>query len=332
MLILLAALLFGTPADARNPVLLGESTITSSAEIMKRIQEDSMANIKTKYLRMKSTFIPHDATTGIEFDCKTGIAPSTGNHASITVSNHVTSLPSQGFQTDTIISHYDCGSNLIFVERIRSRGKTASPLSKDDAVKFIRKFEVQSEEIYRDYHLENQAGETLLSVRSQLVLQASLTRIYSLIEIAGKKWLEVDQIDGQNERNIYVTTHGGQYTFFELNFGAVPAQTLRIYWGPTRLEHSVNGALLSQANFESQLQGHAINLSVLTFKNHFTILMGRMPVTQDNSTGVVDSPFMRELQKNYERIITNTDLEQVKLFLQKTISEINAGKLRVEAQ
>jgi hypothetical protein len=329
MFILLAALLFGASADARNPVLLGETTITSSAEIMKRIQEDSMANIKTKYLRMKSTFIPHDGTTGIEFDCKTGIVPSNGTHASITISNLVTALP-QGVQTDTVISHYDCSSNLIFVERIRARGKTGTPLSKDDAVKFIRKFEVQSEEIYRDYYLENQGGETLVSIRSQLVVQNALTRTYTLLEIAGQKWLEVDQVDSQNERNIYITTHGGQFSFFGINFGSEPAQTLRIYWGPTKLEHSVNSVLMSQANFESQLQGHAINLSVLTFKNHFTILMGKMPITQDGSTGVVDSPFMRELQKNYERLLSNTDTEQVKLFFRKTIADITNGTLRVE--
>lgn len=317
--------------------LLTDGTVTTTAEVLSRIQADAMVLIKVKYSDLQKNLTPHFLTTGLDLDCRSGslAVENGGQFAGLRISHESKPTNSGLVQSYSSISHFDCMGRLIFTERIKSVGKIAKQISVQDATKFVRYFEVQSDEVERQYHIENALSERVFSVQSQRVTFDGGERIYSAVEVGGAKWLELDQLDPSvNERKIFIKMNTGDFWIgkskFSMNMGSSGSLILKTLWNERRIEHGINDDVTNQINFDTMLSGQAVGLTTQMLSFIFSEFIEAFPATQKVQVGVSDSPFLRELQLNYNRMLTNTESEQVKLFLQKTIEDIKTGRIKVE--
>lgn len=325
------------PAWADKMQLLTDNTVTTTAEVMARIQADAMVLIKAKYSDLQKNFTTDFLTTGLDFNCREGSVPleNGAQYAGVRVSNASKRMASKVVQSYTSISHFDCLGRLIFTERIKSLGQAAATVTVEDAVKFVRYFEVQANETARDYQIENDRAEVLFSIQSQRLSVDAGQRIYSVVEVNGAKLLELNQLDPSlNERKIFIQIHGGAFKIgkgtFRMDFGSSQQMVLKTIWNERRIEHGLNSDLTNQVTFDKFLGETVVGSTVQMLTSIFSDFIQMLPATQKVQVGVSDSPFMRELQLNYNRMQTNTEPDQVKIFFQSTIEKIKNGQLKVE--
>jgi hypothetical protein len=325
----------GALAD-KMPVLT-DTTVTTTGEILARIQRDSMVDIRNKYVDLQKNFTPNFLTTGLDLDCRTGNLPAENGlqYAGQRISAETKTLANGQVQTFVAISHFDCFGKLIFTERIKTIGQAPTPLSVQDAVRFNRFFEIQPGETARQYQIETSRAEIVFSVSSQRLTPPTGERVYTVIEVGGSKWLEFDQLDpSPNERRIFVQLHSGVFKVagsrFRLNFGKTGSVVLQTMWTDRSMMHFIDGALSNQISFDGYLSTNVTTMTTQMLLMLFSNFIQAFPATQKVQVGVSDSPFLRELQLNYTRTQTNTEQEQVKLFFQKTIQDIKSGRLKVE--
>lgn len=327
----------GTCWAQRMPVLT-DSTITRSAEIMKRFQENSMVDIKSKYNDLLTNFIPHFLTVGIDLDCRSKPGISLNSYASfmgIRIDNKSRNLPNGGVETQTTVTHTDCLGKVILVERIRSIGVLPAPLSIADAVKFNRKFEVDQGEVFRDYNLEINGETTLATITSRLITQQGMDQILNTIEFMGKTWLEITQHDPSSlERRVEILQFPLNFRYLNLTAQVNTTDnkpiSVKLIWNDRRMEYLVADKTTSQLEFDKKIDELVVGISTIILKYMFSEVINKMPATEKSKVGVTDSPFLRELQVNYQRLQTNSEIEQIKSFFLKTIEDIKTGKLKVE--
>lgn len=328
---------------ASGPVLAGkmpiltDSTVTTTAEILNRIQADAMALIKVKYNDLQKNFTPNYLTTGLDLDCRTGVTSLPGNpqYAGLRISNSSKVLADGLVQSFSSVSHFDCYGQLIFTERISAVGLSPVAINVSDAVKFVRLFEVQTGEMARQYQIENAHAETVFSIHSRRANTATEERIYSAVEVVGIKWLELNQIDpSANERRIYSQLNSGIFNIngskYRMTFKNNGSMIFKTLWTDRLIEQTKDDFILSQADYDSYLVSSIEGLTSSMLSQILAGFILKMPETKKVQVGVSDSPFLRELQLNYNRMQTNTEPDQVKLFFQKAIEDIKTGRLKVD--
>jgi hypothetical protein len=322
--------------QAQKMPLLADNSIKSSAEILKRIQEEAMVVLRTKYSDMESNFTPHIYDIGRDFDCRSSGKSVADNEtlAGLRFNNDQKMLASGLTQTISSVSHHDCFKKLIFVERIKVVAKLGVPLNEEMSSKFIRNFEVLNDEMVRQYEIENSTAEIIFSVNSQRTALGSGSRIYTTVSFLGQKWLTLDQLDpSPNERRLYIQIYpikiNSSGASVNISFGQKESSVLQFVWTDKTIERWDDNLLVNQNNFERQIAGLPIQVSTSLLKSFFNKFISRLPETNKVQTGVSDSIFFRQLQVNLNYLSTG-DTSKVKLFLEQTISDIKTGKLKVE--
>ncbi len=122
---------------------------------------------------------------------------------------------------------------------------------------------------------------------------------------------------------------GSKTTAIRMNFNN-GTSVLKLLWNERQIVHSIEGEIRKEVDFDSLLAERVIGLTSQMLGQIFSGSIDRFPETQKVLAGVSDSPFLRELQMNYNRMLTNSEVDQVKLFFQKTIDDIKAGRIKVE--
>lgn len=325
-------------AQAQKMPVLTDTAVTSSAEIFRRLQEDSVVEIRNKYSDLQKNFTPHYLLQGLSLDCRGAGKPQKPDYsfASIMVNNKHDQLSSGHVQTDTSVTHTDCFGSILFVERVRVIAPSKVEMDVSEAVRFVRKFEVSEAEISRSYRIEDAKGESLFSTLSVRYIEPNIQRIYTTVHFGPNLLAQVSQIDkGQQERRLTLQANPGRYvggaTVFIINgVEGRRSYLLDLIWNDRQLIHYLNENAVSQIEFEDYLGILLLNNGTSLLKGIYSNFISKMPQTKKVQSGVADSPFLRELQLNYNRLVTNTEIAQTKLFLQKTIEDIKAGRLKVE--
>lgn len=325
-------------AQAEKMPLLTDATVTTTSEVLSRIQTDGMRLIKEKYSDLQKNFTPHYLTTGLDLDCRRAGANNLNDgaqYAGLRIGNEVKVIASGQTQTLSSVGHFDCQGRLIFTERIRVIGKKAAVINVENATKFVRFFEVQDGETSREYQIENAQADIVFSIRSQYLSANRGDRIYAVMEFNGLKWIELNQIDpSDSERRLFFQLHSGKFkvgaSTMPIHFGDSGSSVLKTIWTDRLIEHLIDNNPTNQVNFDTFLGDNLIGLSTQGLKAIFAHFIQQFPETKKVESGVSDSPFLRALQLNYNRMVTGTEKTQVQLFLQQTIEDIKDGRLKVE--
>jgi hypothetical protein len=306
-------------------------------DLMRRTSEEAFVEIKQKYVELQQNFTPHFLTTGLDLDCRIGTkVPLDGRTFSgLRIDNQTTqSSGTPNFVTRTSVSHYDCFAKLVFVERMSVTAPTARPFTVEQAVRFKRAFQATGDEVYRGYQLEDETGKTIFEVRSQRADTANTIRHFTLIQLGGKDFVRVDQVDLKaDERKLRIRVYADEFPLagsrFTVGLGA-PSILFEQLWNSERLVHEIETKEVSQVKFDENIQNLVVQISSMYMKAAFASFIPILPTTVKVASGVADSPFLRELQLNYNRLITKTEDAQVRRFFERTIRDIKEGRLKVD--
>ena len=317
-----------------------ETSISDTAQIIERIQIDSMAKMKAKYSDIGTNYNQNNQTNGLKFDCKSNptiINTSELNDmATFRVDNEKREMPDGLIETMTNISHFDCQGHLVFMERIEVVGKAYEPVDFTAVVKFVRHYQVLPKEKIRKYQIQNSEGYVLYSVASQRDAVGDGERIYTAIHVFGQKWADFEQADpSDNERRITIAVYPGIFRYkgsrYTKNFPNNLPYIFKVIWSEQRVAYYIQNDYTDLLNFGSILYSKVQlpTTEVLT-KDIFEDLINLLPVTKQVKIPVADSKFLQDVKQNYDRVLNNNELDKVKDFLKKTRDDIKSGALKVE--
>lgn len=317
--------------------ILADSAITKSSEIMDHIRLDSMNGIKEKYQEIIKNMTPHYLTTGFDFDCRTSNIKENlqGNSSfhSLQVENFVNQLSNNVVQTISNIYHKDCKGKLIFVERIEVHGKLPELLALEDLPKFNRMFEIQPGEIFRSYRLEDQTGQVVFNTESSFHTRNMQDQISNRLFFFDKLFIELDQFDPSgSERRLEATVFPIAFNYLGFSWKSPTTKNLSIkmVWDPGQIEHFIDNGIGSQASFDAKVDQALVTPTAIALRGLFARFIEQMPKTQKVDSGVTETAFYRDLKLNFQRVLNRVELDKVRDFLNKTLEDIKAGRLKIE--
>lgn len=333
---ILFALIISSAAYAERAPLTVDTMVTSSAEILNSIQQNAMAVIKLKYQDLQKNMTRHFVEKDLLLDCSTSekAVNRSNEKAGFRISQSQEALPDGQFRSVIIISHHDCKGDVVFNERIQVVGKNPAIMTSAEAAKFVRTFEVNETETSRQYELEDQ-GSILLSINSLRSAEGQGEAINTTVSVKGATWLEINQLDlTPSHRRLLIKINAGTFLVGNSNqrfsFKNKPSSVIQLEWTEQRIDHFINDRVVDPGEFDQELEFVITKTSNSFIKELFSQFIKRLPVTVTVQGGATDTRFFRDLQKNAIRMQTNTEQEQVKQFLQRTIELIKTNQLKVE--
>lgn len=309
--------------------------------LMSRLSDDVFTAIRQKYNDVEENFTQHFTTDGFDFNCHTSTPNSNDGRTFIGIhfdlkTREVKATASTPTLIETAISvkHSDCYTHLIFTERMRIVASSAKAFTREDAVKFKRVFVTEADESIREYSIDDESGRTLFAIRSEKKGTPEGLQIHTSTELGGRQWMTTEQTETDSGDRRFIAhflsgeylMFGGRVTFY---FG-VPALEFRQHWNSKVLTHDILGTPTSKSSFDEQIQDLTVNVTGIYLKAVLANFILKFPETVHVMAGVSDSPFLRELQLNRNRLIQDKEKAQIRQFFDKTIQDIKEGRLKVE--
>lgn len=223
-----------------------------------------------------------------------------------------------------------CNGEISLVEDVVTRGTNLSPLSFSDFIRGKRSFDLKDDENYRLYKVSNSDGEEVFKVLIQKFNNSKIVQFF----ITGQKFLTMNYDFTPDSTRLTITYYG-----FEANYvRKYSSWSMRMNFTPYTNTIYVSKKSGSQAIY---LDNDGKQISLLNFLNGFTNQIMNAPIkllygifayhnyyypeTQATQTGAQSQRMLEELRMAQNRLLTNTELNLVKLLLQDYINALEKG-------
>lgn len=181
------------------------------------------------------------------------------------------------------------------------------------------------------YTLADRTGKTVLHINATQDIESIRTSFL----IDGKLSLLV--VESKLDKQVTYDFSGYQISY-EYRFGKSRTSAKSTYTGRlqsfVRLDSLgnpqffINGAMTSKSSFQSNMRETSFT-SLETIKTWLNASLSFLPKTKFTASGSKGSRLLDELRRNYQRLTTNTEIERVKLEIQKLIKDMEDGLIQV---
>lgn|GEM_PF-687927 len=236
----------------------------------------------------------------------------------------------------SVLRYFGCNEELSLVERFLRVGGEGGPLNFREFTEGKLSFELKKSEERYHYELQNKLGENLFSLSARWLTPSRDSSLYSF-SMRGQEFLRVRTSKTASELRVY-------YTFESFN---VAYQYLPYFKSNVSQNHdgftfkvlvkeespniplylSSMDTLLSQNTFIQFFSYWAIKNGLAYVKQFVDFHLYWFPPTEFVNSGGQSQRLVNELRLNLNRILNNTNLNLVEVYLRNLIQSVEAGQV-----
>jgi hypothetical protein len=225
-----------------------------------------------------------------------------------------------------------CSGDISLIEDVITTGDNLKPLPFNDFIRGKRSFDLQDNEQSRLYKVSNLEGEEIFKV---FVEKKGNTK-FAVFYYVGQKFLTINyEYNSSSTRAIftaysynasYVRKHGrwnSRSTYAPVSFSAF----VNKFSADQVVYLDANGARLSLSNFLGMFDNYVLQSTVSNLQSIFDYHNYYFPSTEATKSGAASQRLLEELRVAQTRLLTNSEINLVKNFVQNLINAAEAGQL-----
>ncbi len=223
-----------------------------------------------------------------------------------------------------------CNGEISLVEDVVTRGTNLNPLKFSDFIRGKRSFDLADGENYRLYQATNSDGEEIFKVLIQKNNNSKLVQFF----ITGQKFLTMNYDYAQDSTRLTLTfygfnvTYARKYASWNMKMDFTPYKST-VYVSKNSGNQAVyldnDGKQISLLNFLNGFTNQIMNTPIKLLYGIFAYHNYYFPETQATQTGAQSQKMLEELRIAQNRLLTNTELNLVKMLLQDYINALEKG-------
>lgn len=240
----------------------------------------------------------------------------------------------EGDQALDVIRYKGCGEDTALVEKFLRFDPNALPLTFGQFSRAHLKFELQKEWSRYNYILENKKGEELFSLSGRWLDASKTSSLYSF-NMRGQEFLIVRYTKTSEETRITYTFKGFDISYsYPPYFKQTASQehnqfTFKVLVKKERPDSPIYlssfDSQLSQNSFLSYFSYWAIKNGLSNVKKFVDFHLYWFPPTEVVSSGGLSQRLINELRLALNRILNNTNLNLVEVYLRNLIKSVEDG-------
>lgn len=326
---LLAFLLFSTIARAENVPL--PSSVLGVDEII----EEFRGTLKSKIVDLGKNYISQTSDHIIVFKNSADI---NCNGNKIAKGNPITSLRynstynDDGKELNEKALYVGCSGEYAFVEDVITRGTNLKPITFNDFIRGKRTFDLKDNENSRLYRVSNNENEEIFKVIIEKLGNGKIADFYYL----GQKFLSINYNYSTSSTRAIFTAYSYNATYVRKygkwssrsNYSPVSFSVFVNQMSKDQVQYydgSLN--LLSLNNFLGLMNDYLLNSTLSSLRSIFEYHTYYFPSTETTSSGAASQKLLEELRIAQSRLLTNTELNLVRNFIQELINATEAGQI-----
>lgn len=240
----------------------------------------------------------------------------------------------EGDQGLDVIRYKGCGNQLTLVEKFLRIDPNGQPLSFQQFSSARLDFELKKEWSRYNYTLENNKGETLFSLAGRWLDPAKTLSLYSF-SIRGQEFLIVRYNKTSEEFRVTYTFKGFDIVYnYPPFYKQAVKQEHNQFTFKVLVKKSLPNSPIFLSSFDTQLAQNTF-LSYFTFwaiknglsnvKSFVNFHLYWFPPTEVVNTGSLSQRLINELRLALNRILNNTNLNLVEVYLRNLIKSVEDG-------
>ncbi len=233
-----------------------------------------------------------------------------------------------------LLRYAGCGNDITLVEKFLRFDKSATPLKFSEFSRAELNFELQKSISRYHYTLENKTGEELFSLSARWLDASKVNSLYSF-SIRGQEFMVVRYTKTSQELRVTYTFKGFDVSYqyppyFKQAFSSEHNQfTFKVLVKKERPDSPIYlssfDAQLAQNTFIQYFSFWAIRQGMENVKKLVNFHLYWFPPTEFVSTGGQSQRLINELRLALNRILNNTNINLVEVYLRKLIESVESG-------
>jgi hypothetical protein len=225
-----------------------------------------------------------------------------------------------------------CNESESFIEEVISIGAGAKPMEFDLFLKGEREADLTPGVSSRLYRLKNGEGEEIF----RSLVQKKGDEILSQFYFREQLFLAMNKKLSPNEARVTITYHGFNARYsrgnsnWSMNRGMFPTPNVAIVKGAPHFEEvylNSSGERISLTSFLESFNGLAMESVLLTTGKIVSAHLTELPPTEAVSSGTRSQRILNEMRLILVKLISNTEINFVRLYIQEFIAAIEQGKI-----
>lgn len=242
----------------------------------------------------------------------------------------------EGTEALDVFRYYGCGESQTLVERFLRIGPNQQALPFSQFSNVALSFELKKEWERYHYQLQNNKGEDLFTLSARWLDGAKVSKLYSF-SIRGQEFLLVKETMTNQEARVSYTFKGYNVKYEYMpwfkkeitqNFNTFTFNVIQKAGLNTPTYLSSRGTLLSQNTFLQYFSYWAIKNGLANVKSFVDFHLYWFPPTELLNTGGQSQRLINELRLNLNRILNNTNINLVEVYLRKLIEAVENGLIQ----
>lgn len=250
----------------------------------------------------------------------------------ITSFKYNSTFADEGKELNEKALYVGCSGEYAFVEDIISRGSNLKPLSFNDFIRGKRSFDLKENESFRLYRISNNENEEIFKVVIEKMGNGKIADFYYL----GQKFLNINYSYNTSSTRAIFTAYSYNATYLrkygkwtsKSNYSPVTFSVFVNQMSKDQVQYydsSMN--LLSLNNFLGLMNDYLLNSTLSNLRSIVEYHTYYFPNTETTSSGAASQKLLEELRIAQSRLLTNTELNLVRNFIQELINATELGQI-----